>query len=58
MVVNSAIRGIPIIFPPASLETVPGCIASLLEKAGKSQEEVDLFIFHQANQFMPDHLRR
>lgn len=41
-----------------TLETVPGCIASLLEKSGKSLEEVDLFVFHQANQFMLDHLRR
>jgi 3-oxoacyl-[acyl-carrier-protein] synthase III len=41
-----------------TLQTVPGCIASLLEKAGKSLEQVDLFVFHQANQFMLDHLRR
>jgi 3-oxoacyl-[acyl-carrier-protein] synthase III len=41
-----------------TLETVPGCVASLLEKAGKSLEQVDLFVFHQANRFMLDHLRR
>jgi 3-oxoacyl-[acyl-carrier-protein] synthase III len=41
-----------------TLQTVPGCVASLLEKAEMSLEEIDLFVFHQANQFMLDHLRR
>ena len=41
-----------------AIKTVPGCVSRLLEKAGKSMEDVDLFVFHQANRYMLDHLRR
>lgn len=41
-----------------TLREVPESIAVLLAKAGISQEDVDLFVFHQANRFMLDHLRR
>jgi 3-oxoacyl-[acyl-carrier-protein] synthase III len=41
-----------------TLRIVPETVAGLLAKAGLQQGEVDLFIFHQANQFMLDHLRR
>jgi 3-oxoacyl-[acyl-carrier-protein] synthase III len=40
-----------------TLRTIPACIAQLLDRSGKSLEQVDLFVFHQANQYMLDHLR-
>jgi len=41
-----------------TLRTVPTAVEQLLVKAGIAQEAVDLFVFHQANSFMLDHLRR
>ncbi len=41
-----------------TLRMVPEAVKQLLTKAGAAQEEVDLFVFHQANQFMLDHLRK
>ena len=41
-----------------TLRTVPQAVEQLLVKAGISQEDVDLFVFHQANRFMLDHLRK
>jgi 3-oxoacyl-[acyl-carrier-protein] synthase-3 len=41
-----------------TLRTVPQSIQALLDRAGKSMEDVDLFVFHQANEFMLEHLRR
>jgi 3-oxoacyl-[acyl-carrier-protein] synthase-3 len=41
-----------------TLERVPDTVRRLLEKAGLSLEEVDLFVFHQANSYMLDHLRK
>jgi len=41
-----------------TLRTIPGCVAQLLEKSGKSLEDIDRFVFHQANAFMLDHLRQ
>ncbi|MEO8592230.1 MAG: ketoacyl-ACP synthase III [Candidatus Solibacter sp.] len=41
-----------------TLRTVPDAVNRTLEKAGVSAEEVDLFVFHQANRFMLEHLRR
>lgn len=41
-----------------TLRVVPGCIQSTLEKAGKTLEQIDLFVFHQANRYMMDHLRK
>lgn len=41
-----------------SLEVVPGTVAEILEKAEVSEEDIDLFVFHQANAFMLEHLRK
>lgn len=40
-----------------TLNIVPSALENTLEKAGLTFEEIDLFVFHQANQFMLDHLR-
>ncbi len=40
-----------------TLRAVPQAVASLLQRWGKSREEIDLFIFHQANRFMLERLR-
>lgn len=41
-----------------TLEVVPSSVETILEKAGLAQDDVDLFVFHQANAFMLDHLRK
>ena len=41
-----------------TLRSVPRAVKDLLVKAELTMEEVDLFIFHQANQFMLEHLRK
>jgi 3-oxoacyl-[acyl-carrier-protein] synthase-3 len=41
-----------------TLTVVPRSVKDLLAKSGKTLEEVDLFVFHQANRFMLDHLRK
>jgi len=41
-----------------TIAAVPRAIDRLLEKASVGLEDVDLFVFHQANQYMLDHLRR
>lgn len=41
-----------------TLRVVPEAVEQLLTRAGVSQEGIDLFVFHQANRFMLDHLRR
>ena len=41
-----------------SMKVVPRTVARLLEKAKIAVEQVDLFIFHQANLFMLEHLRK
>ena len=41
-----------------TLWCVPPLIDEQLEKSGLSMDEVDLFVFHQANKFMLDHLRK
>jgi 3-oxoacyl-[acyl-carrier-protein] synthase-3 len=41
-----------------TLRVIPTAISQLLERAGIGQEDVDLFVFHQANRFMLEHLRR
>ncbi len=41
-----------------TLESVPKAVASLLAKADQKLEDIDGFVFHQANQFMLSHLRR
>jgi 3-oxoacyl-[acyl-carrier-protein] synthase III len=41
-----------------TLKAVPGLVRSLLEKSEKSLDDVDLFVFHQANEYMLEHLRK
>jgi 3-oxoacyl-[acyl-carrier-protein] synthase III len=41
-----------------SLNSVPDSLNRLLEKAGCSITDIDIFAFHQANRYMLDHLRR
>lgn len=39
-------------------EFVPKLISSILEKSNLTKEDIDLFIFHQANKYMLNHLRK
>jgi len=41
-----------------TLRTVPAALNSLLEKAGLGMDDIDQFVFHQANKFMLERLRR
>ena len=41
-----------------TLRVVPQCVADVLERANIGMEDVDLFIFHQANGFLIEHLRK
>jgi 3-oxoacyl-[acyl-carrier-protein] synthase III len=41
-----------------TLSAVPQAVGQLLARAEKTIEDVDLFVFHQANRFMLDHLRQ
>jgi 3-oxoacyl-[acyl-carrier-protein] synthase III len=41
-----------------TLESVPKIVANVLEKNTIQKDDVDLFIFHQANKFMLNHLRK
>lgn len=40
------------------IEEVPGDIRRILTASGATIEEIDAFVFHQANKFMNEHLRR
>lgn len=40
-----------------TLRRIPPTMDRLLERSGKTLEEIDLFVFHQANQYMLDVLR-
>jgi len=40
-----------------TLEVVPSCVEQLCVRAGIALAEVDLFVFHQANAYMLEHLR-
>jgi 3-oxoacyl-[acyl-carrier-protein] synthase-3 len=40
-----------------TLRAVPDCLNRLLQKAEIQPDDVDLFVFHQANKYMLDHLR-
>ena len=40
-----------------TLRVVPASMNAVLAKAGLSMDQVDLFVFHQANQFMLEHLQ-
>jgi len=41
-----------------TLSAVPESVGELLCRSGKSLDEIDLFIFHQANKYMLEHLRK
>lgn len=41
-----------------TLRTVPAALDELLLRAGKSMEEIDFFIFHQANSYILENLRK
>ena len=41
-----------------TLETVPVLVRQLLDKSGSQKEEIDYFIFHQANKFMLNTIRK
>jgi 3-oxoacyl-[acyl-carrier-protein] synthase-3 len=41
-----------------TLKTVPGLVNDLRAKSGLSDEQIDLYIFHQANKYMLDALRK
>jgi 3-oxoacyl-[acyl-carrier-protein] synthase-3 len=41
-----------------SLKEVPKAADALLQKAGKTKEDIDLFVLHQANKFMLEALRK
>lgn len=41
-----------------TLRTIPDAVNTLLAKAGISLEDVDAFVFHQANEYMVEHLRK
>ncbi|MGA2152382.1 MAG: 3-oxoacyl-[acyl-carrier-protein] synthase III C-terminal domain-containing protein, partial [Geobacteraceae bacterium] len=37
---------------------IPTSVKEILTVSGKSMEDIDLFVFHQANKFMLEHLRK
>jgi 3-oxoacyl-[acyl-carrier-protein] synthase-3 len=41
-----------------TLRVVPGIVHGLLARAGKELGDIGLFVFHQANKYMLDHLRK
>jgi 3-oxoacyl-[acyl-carrier-protein] synthase-3 len=41
-----------------TLDAVPKLVAALLEKAGQALDAIDLFVFHQANGYILEHLRK
>lgn len=41
-----------------TLAAVPKSVNALLAKAGLALDNIDLFVFHQANRYMLDHLRK
>jgi 3-oxoacyl-[acyl-carrier-protein] synthase-3 len=41
-----------------TLEAVPASVRATLERAGKTLDDIDLFVFHQANRHMMEHLRK
>ncbi len=41
-----------------SLEVVPGIVDAILSQSSLKMDDIDLFVFHQANKFMLDHLRK
>ena len=41
-----------------TLRTVPAMVEKVLEKAGRKREEIDYYVFHQANRFMMSHVQK
>lgn len=41
-----------------TLSSVPDSVSALLSKASMTLDDIDVFVFHQANQFMLEHLRK
>ena len=41
-----------------TLQAVPKVVRELLAAAGKRLDDIDLYVFHQANQYMLEHLRK
>jgi 3-oxoacyl-[acyl-carrier-protein] synthase-3 len=41
-----------------TLSSVPSSVERLLKKSGLGLDQVDLFVFHQANKYMLEHLRK
>lgn len=41
-----------------TIKQVPASVSAVLAKSGKTLDDVDLFVFHQANKFMLEHLRK
>ena len=45
-------------FSSFAFEACPKNVEQILQKEGLTNQEIDLFIFHQANKFMLDYLRK
>jgi len=41
-----------------TLDAIPQSVSRLLARSGKQLQDVDLFVFHQANRYMLDYLRK
>jgi 3-oxoacyl-[acyl-carrier-protein] synthase-3 len=41
-----------------TIENIPGLVADTLEKNNLTMEDIDLFVFHQANSYMLNYLRK
>jgi 3-oxoacyl-[acyl-carrier-protein] synthase-3 len=41
-----------------TIRAIPKCVQDLISRAQVALEDIDLFVFHQANQYMLNHLRK
>ena len=41
-----------------TLRAIPDCVSRLLARANRRMEDIDFFVFHQANRYMLEHLRK
>jgi 3-oxoacyl-[acyl-carrier-protein] synthase III len=41
-----------------TISVVPRCVEELLERAGVELSDIDLFVFHQANKYMLEQIRK